>query len=283
MAKRKIVVNAALTGAQSPKDKNPYIPTTPEEIAEDAYKVWKAGAAVVHLHMRDENANPTMDPKFFRKTIDLIRAHEDCDVIINCTSSGSIVPIPDEARMIHFNTMPEIEIGSCDIGSMNWTDSHVFDNNPAFLHKLCQCYIDNDIVPEIEIFDMGMMTSVYHYRKIGLLPRQLWAQFVLGVNPGGSPAEVDQLMNLVNHKPADMKWSAFGIGKDHLKILYASLALGCDGVRVGLEDNIWYSKGELATNLSLVERAVRVVKEFDCEPATPAEAREILGIKPLVR
>ena len=283
MAKRKIVVNAALTGAMTPKSKNPNVPTTPAEIAEDAYQCWKAGAAVVHLHMRDENGDGSMDPKYFRETIDRIRAHEDCDVIINCTSSGSLKPITDDDRLVHFQTMPEIEIGSCDIGSFNWGDSHIFDNNPPFLHKLCQCYIDNDIVPELEVFDMGMMTNVYHYRKIGLLPRQLWCQVVLGVHPGGAPAEVDQLMFLVKHMPPDMKWSAFGIGKDHLKIMYASLAMGADGVRVGLEDNIWYSQGVPATNVNLVERAVRVIREFDCEPATPAEAREILGIKPLIR
>lgn len=278
----KVIVSAALTGAMTDKKLSPYIPLTPAEIAEDAYNCWKAGAAIVHLHMRDENGIGTMDRDKFEETIRLIRAHEDCDVVINCTSSGTAKAVPYEERMEHFRTIPEIEMGSFDAGSFNWGCFAPFDNSPKFLEQLAQCYIDHDVLPELEIFDMGMIGNINYYVKKGLLPKPLLGQICLGIL-GGAPATVAQLQHLVNNLPEGMKWSAFGIGKDHLPIMYAALALGADGVRVGLEDNVMYSKGVHASNVMLVERAVRVVKEFGKTPATSAEAREILGLKPLVR
>lgn len=278
----KIIITAALTGAVTTKDINDNMPITPEEIAEDAYNCWKAGAAVVHLHMRDDNAKGTMDATRFNKTIELIRTHKDCDVIINCTSSGSSDPVTDEQRMEHFKTIPCIEMGSYDAGTFNWGCWAVFDNSPSFLEKLAKCYLEYDIVPEIEIFDMGMLTNTNYYLKKNLLTNPLYYQLVLGVL-GAAPATVDELVHLVRNLPEGAKWSAFGIGKAHLPIMYAALAMGASGIRVGLEDNVMYSKDVKATNVMLVERAVRVVKEFCKVPATSSEAREILGIKPLNR
>jgi len=280
--KNKTIITAALTGAGTPKSMNEHLPITPEEIAEDAYNCWKAGAAIVHLHMRDENAEGTMDLGLFQKTVSLLRAKKDCDVVICCTSSGTSKLIPDEERMVHFKTIPEIEMGSYDVGTMNWACTTVFMNSPQFLTALGECYKEYDVKPELEIFDSGMMTNTEFYVKNGVLKNPLYCQFVLGVL-GGAPATVDNLLHLVKQLPEGAKWSAFGIGKDHLPIMYASLALGADGIRVGLEDNIMYTKGVKATNVMLVERAVRVVNEFAKEPATPDEAREILGIKPLQR
>ena len=284
---KKTIVTAALTGAMTPKDINPYIPLTPEQIAEDAYNCWKAGAAIVHLHMRDDEGLGTMDKAKFAQTVKLIRAHEDCDVIINCTSSGSAKPLPQEARMEHFREIPEIEMGSYDAGTMNWGCGMVFDNNPKFLEQLSQCYIDNGVLPEIEIFDMGMIGNSKFYQKKGLLPTPAYFQFVLGVL-GGMDATVENLQYLVQHIPAGSKWSAFGIGAGHMPIMFAALAMGADGIRVGLEDNVIMGKDEngeriMATNVKLVERAVLAVKAFGNEPATPAEAREILGIPQLKR
>lgn len=184
--------------------------------------------------------------------------------------------------MEHFRQIPEIEMGSFDAGTMNWSCNAVFENSPQFLTDLAQCYLDNDVKPELEIFDMGMITNAEYYIKQDILKSPVYCQFVLGVL-GGSPATVECLMHLMRHMPAGSKWSAFGIGKDHLPIMYAALALGADGIRVGLEDNVMYARGVKASNVMLVERAVRVVKEFGKEIATPAETREILGIKPLVR
>lgn len=284
---KKIIITAALTGAVTPKELNPYIPLTPEEIAEDAYNCQKAGASIVHMHMRDDRGEGTMDREKFAETVRLLRAHEDCDVVVNCTSSGSKVPVTAEQRMNHFETISEIEMGSYDAGTINWGCGMVFDNNPQFLEKLGKCYIEHQVVPEIEVFDMGMLGNAKYYMKKGILPTPSYFQFVLGVL-GGMEATVENLQYLVSHLPEGSKWSAFGIGAGHLPIMFASLALGCDGLRVGLEDNVIMGKDKdgnrvLATNVALVERAVNAVKAFGCEVATPAEAREILGIPQFVR
>lgn len=278
----KVFITAALTGAVTPKDINEHIPLTPEEIAEDAYNCWKAGAAIVHLHMRDDNGKGSMEMARFKKSIDLLRAHKDCDVVICCTSSGSTTPITSEERMIHFKSIPEIEMGSYDVGTFNWGDVAVFENSPKFLAELAKCYREYDVKAEVEIFDMGMLGNAKHYLKNGVLDVPAYCQFCLGIL-GGMESTVDNLQYLVRHMPEGTKWSAFGIGKDHMPIMFAALALGADGIRVGLEDNVMFSKGVKATNVMLVERAVRVVKEFGKEIATSAEAREILGIKQLVR
>ncbi|WP_312561922.1 3-keto-5-aminohexanoate cleavage protein [Anaerospora sp.] len=278
----KVFITAALTGAVTPKDINEHIPMTPEEIAEDAYNCWKAGAAIVHLHMRDDNGKGSMEEARFKKSIDLLRAHKDCDVVICCTSSGTRHPITSQERMVHFKSIREIEMGSYDAGTFNWGTDGIFENSPQFLVELAKCYRENDVKAEIEVFDMGMLGNAKHYLKTGVLDAPLYCQFVLGVL-GGMEATVDNLQYLVRHMPEGSKWSAFGIGKDHLPIMFAALALGADGIRVGLEDNVMFAKGVKATNVMLVERAVRVVKEFGKEIANSAEAREMLGIRQLVR
>ena len=272
----KVIISCALTGAWSPKEKNLYVPYTPQEIADDAYASWKAGAAIVHLHMRDENGQGTMDKERFRESVRLLREHKDCDVIINCTSSGA-ADLTEEERMAHFIGIPEIEMGSCDIGSFNWADVGIFDNNPAFLKKLCNTYNQYDVKPEVEIFDYGMLGKAKYYIEKGYIKGPMWCQLVLGVL-GGMDATVDNLLYLVRHLPENTVWSATGIGTGHLPIMYTAVALG-GHLRVGLEDNLYMSRGLKATNPMMVERAVRVVKEFGKQPATPAEAREILGIK----
>ncbi|WP_312698989.1 3-keto-5-aminohexanoate cleavage protein [Sedimentibacter sp.] len=272
----KVIISCALTGAWSPKEKNLYVPYTPQEIADDAYASWKAGAAIVHLHMRDENGQGTMDKERFRESVRLLREHKDCDVIINCTSSGA-ANLTEEERMAHFIGIPEIEMGSCDIGSFNWADVGIFDNNPAFLKKLCNTYNQYDVKPEVEIFDYGMLGNAKYYIEKGYIKGPMWCQLVLGVL-GGMDATVDNLLYLVRHLPENTVWSATGIGTGHLPIMYTAVALG-GHLRVGLEDNLYMSRGLKATNPMMVERAVRVVKEFGKQPATPAEAREILGIK----
>lgn len=276
----KVIISCALTGAWPPKEKNPAVPYTPQEIADAAYASWQAGAAIVHLHMRDDNGNGTMDIEKFRESVRLIREHKDCDVIINCTSSGG-ANLTEEERMAHFIGIPEIEMGSYDIGSFNWGDSGIFDNNPAFLKKLCNVYDQNNVKPEVELFDYGMLGNAKYYIEKGYIKSPMWCQFVLGVL-GAMDATVENLLYLAQHLPEGAVWSACGIGKAHLPIMYAALALG-GHLRVGLEDNLYMSHGEKATNPLMVERAVRIVKEFGKQPATSQEAREILGIKPFIR
>jgi uncharacterized protein (DUF849 family) len=282
----KTIITAALTGAVTPAGYK--IPETPEQIAADAYACWKAGAAVVHIHTRAEDGLGAMNTTAFAEIVKRIRAYEDCDVVINCTSSGASPahPATDEERYLHHQTVPGIEMGSYDAGSFNWMPGGVFMNSPQFLQKLGDVYLERGIKPEIEIFDAGMLGVADYFVKKGHLSSPCHYQFCLGVL-GGMPATVENLMYLKNHIPAGSTWSAFGVGAGHLPILYASLALG-GHVRVGLEDNVVYGKDDegnkiMATNLMLVERAVQAVKTFGNQPATSAEAREILGIKPLVR
>lgn len=285
----KVIITAALTGAMTPAGYD--IPETPEEIAKAAYECWKAGAAVVHLHMRDEQGLGTMDAEKFKETIRLIREYEDCDVVINCTSSGDARvsggdPEGNAIRMKHMKTLDGIEMGSYDAGSFNWMPGGVFMNTPKFLEELGDVYMERGIKPEYEIFDTGMLDIVEYFTKKGHLPKERHYQFCLGVL-GGMPATVENLLYLTKHIPEGATWSAFGIGPAHLPIMYAALALG-GHIRVGLEDNVVYGKDEngqkiMATNQMLVERAVKAVETFGKKPATSAEAREILGIKPLVR
>jgi len=278
----KVIITAALTGAVTPKEKNSSIPLTPEEIAEDAYACWKAGAAIVHLHMRNDEGIGCMDAEKFAETIRLIRAKKDCDVVINCTSSGDNTgTATNETRMLHMKTLNGIEIGSYDAGSFNWMPGGVFENSPEFLKNLGNVYIQRGIKPEVEIFDVGMLGVANYFIEKGNLLKPVHYQFCLGVL-GGMPATVENLVYLVNHIPADATWSAMGIGRNHLPIMYAALALG-GNIRVGLEDNVYYSKGVPATNVQLVERAVKAVENFGKRPATSAEAREMLWISPLKR
>lgn len=273
-----VIISAALTGAVTPKDINEHIPLTPEEIAADAYRCWQLGAAVVHLHMRDEQGLGTMDSQRFADAIRLLRDYRDCDVIINCTTSGDH-RASDDQRMAHVFTLDGIEMASWDAGSFNWMPGGVFVNSPQFLGRLGAVLTGRGIKPEVEIFDSGMLGVAGYFVEQGQLRAPLHYQFCLGV-PGGMPATVENLLYLSRQIPAGSTWSAFGIGKHHLPILYAALALG-GHVRVGLEDNVYFSKGVKATNPQLVERAAQAVQLFGKRVATPAVAREILGLPPL--
>lgn len=281
---KKTIITAALTGAVTPAGYK--IPETPEQIAAEAYEAWKLGAAIVHLHMRAEDGLGTMDKERFRETVKLIRSKKDCDVIINCTSSGASAahPATDEERYAHHKEVPGIEMGSYDAGTFNWMPSAVFMNSPQFLEKLGNVYIERGIKPEIEIFDAGMLGIADYFVKKGQLSSPCHYQFCLGVL-GGMPATVENLMYLLNHIPEGSTWSAFGVGKGHLPIMFATLALG-GHIRVGMEDNVVFGFDEhgnkiLANNRMLVERAVNAVLAFGNEPATSAEAREMLGIPQL--
>jgi len=273
-----VIISAALTGAVTPKDINEYIPLMPEEIAESAYRCWQAGAAIVHLHMRDEQGLGTMSCERFARTLRLLREHRDCDVIINCTTSGDH-RASDEQRQAHVASLEGIEIASWDAGSFNWMPGGVFINSPQFLGNLAGVLTERGIKPEVEIFDSGMLGIAEFFVEQGKLRRPLHYQFCLGV-PGGMPATVENLLYLSTHIPADATWSAFGVGKHHLPILFATLALG-GHVRVGLEDNVYFSKGVPATNEQLVTRAVQAIGLCGKQVATPGRARQLLGIQPL--
>ncbi|MPM54717.1 3-keto-5-aminohexanoate cleavage enzyme [bioreactor metagenome] len=273
MKQEKVIISCALTGAWPTKKDTPAIPITPEEIAVSAYEAYQAGASIVHVHVRDDDGKAVMDPPKFIKVYDLIR--ERCDVLINLTTSGDLVS-SDEVRMQH---VLEIKppFASFDCGSFNWGDSGLFLNSPQFLMKLAEVMRDNNVKPEIEVMDSNMLYNAVRYMDKGLISKPPYFQFCLGVS-GGTAATIENLMHLRSLLPEGAIWSAFGIGSAHMPIMMASIALG-GNVRVGLEDNIYYSKGRLAkSNVELVERASTVAEASQRGVATVDDARRILGI-----
>lgn len=269
----KTIITVATTGAWPKKKDNPNIPLTPEEIAKDVYECYKAGAAIAHLHMRDDEGNGTMDKDKFEKTVALIK--EKCDIIINCTTSGDLYAT-DETRQAHLKSLRP-EMASYDCGSMNWQHNSVFLNTPKFLEELGHTMQDYGVKPEIEIFDAGMIYNSMYYVKKGVLKAPLHYQFVLGA-AGGSAATVENLVYLKSLIPEGSTWSALGIGKGHIPIILAAIAMG-GHVRVGMEDNVMFSKTELAkSNAQLVTRAANIIKEVGNEVASVEDARSILGL-----
>lgn len=270
----KVIITVAPTGAWPTKKDTPYIPLQPEEIADEVYECWKAGAAVAHIHVRDDEGKPTMAFEKFEETVRLIR--ERCDIVLNLTTSGGL-GLTDEIRMKPFMELRP-EMASYDCGTMNWMHTSIFENSPQFLEKLGLTMQEYDVKPEIEVFDAGMIYNALYYMKKGVLKAPLHFQFVLGA-AGGIGATVENLVFLKSLIPEGSTWGAFGIGKAHLPILYATLALG-GHVRVGMEDNIYYGPGRLAkSNVEFVERAKRLIEEMGKEVATPDDARQILGLK----
>jgi uncharacterized protein (DUF849 family) len=269
----KVIITVAATGAWPTKEHNPNIPLTPREIAEDVYECWQAGAAVAHLHMRDDEGKGTMSKEKFRETVELIRSK--CDIILNLTTSGDL-NATDETRMAHLIELRP-EMASYDAGTMNWGHNSIFMNHPLFLENLGKTMQEINVKPEIEVFDSGMFYNAMYYLKKGVLRAPLHFQFVLGA-PGGTAATVENLVYLKSLIPNDATWSALGIGAGHLPILFATLALG-GHIRVGMEDNVYYAKDRLAkSNAEFVVRAVRLIQEANKSAATPAEARELLGL-----
>ncbi len=293
----KTIITAAMTGALTPAGYN--IPEKPDDIASQVYECWKLGASVCHLHMRDDEGTGVMDPVKFYQTIKAIRSYKDCDIIINCTSSGDNrvsddSPYGNACRMLHHRIIPGIEMGTFDAGSFNWgVPGGVFHNSPNMLMALGKLYQETGIKPEFEIFDFGMLRATAAYLKQGYVIPPLHFQFCLGVM-GGMDATtkclailIDELHDLqaAGKLPESCTWSAFGTGKGHMPILFSSIANG-GHIRVGMEDNVVYGtdkdgKKIMATNMMLVKRAANAVQAFGNEIATSAEAREMLSIPPL--
>ena len=279
--KNKVIITAAVTGAWPKKENNPNVPMTPQEIADDVYACWKAGAAVAHLHMRDDEGNGTMDTAKFEETVNLIHTkYPDCDIVLNLTTSGDI-HADDEIRVAHVNKLKP-EMASYDCVSMNWLNSGLFLNTPKFLTDCGLLFQELGVKPEIEAFDPGMIGNAAYYIKKGVLKTPVHFQFCMGCANGiaGSMKNLifmketaDELVGKGNYT-----WSCFGVGHSAMEMLYGAVALG-GNIRVGMEDNVMYAKGQLAeSNVQFIERAVRVIKEYGKEVATPDEARQILGL-----
>ena len=277
---KKTIITAATTGAWPKKKDNPNVPMTPSEIADDVFQCWKEGAAIAHLHMRDDSGNGSMDAGKFRETVELLRErYPECDIILNMTTSGDL-NATDETRQLHVKELRP-EMCSYDCGSMNWLHTGLFLNTPKFLEELGRNIQEWGVKPEIEAFDPGMIANAAYYLKKGVLKGPLHFQFCMGC-ANGIPGTVKNLVFMKETMESlcpGSTWSCFGVGHSAMEILYAAVALG-GHVRVGMEDNVLYSKGILAeSNAQFVERAARVIREFGSEPATPDEARAILGLK----
>jgi uncharacterized protein (DUF849 family) len=274
---KKIIITAALNGAGTTRNLTPHVPITADEIAADAVACVQAGAAIIHLHVRDEAGKNSMATEVWKNVVSKVRqglAAAKLDVVLNLTTSGSIWP--EDLRVAHLPLlMPEM--CSYDPGSMNWANSYVFLNTPPFLERLGAVCQELRIKPELEIFDAGMVGNVAYYLKKGVLKPPCHCQLVLDV-AGGMPGNLESVAYLLPKLPPGATWSITGIGRSHVPMMLAGLAAGCDGLRVGLEDNIFMEKGVLATNAQLVARAVELSKMVGREIATAEETRQFLGL-----
>ncbi len=268
----KRIIQCAMTGALTPQSLNPAIPVTPEQIAEDCIKVWKAGAAIVHIHVRDDEAHGCMDPARFRDVFKRIR--DNTDLVINLTTAGGPTKT-DEDRWEHVVELKP-EMCTLDCGSFNWLPGGPYINSTQFLRNLGDVCKETGVKPEIEAFDIGQIEAAKFFVEEGHLETPLLFDLVMGVK-GAMPATPEMLKTAISLMPEGSNWAATGIGIGHLPILYASVLYG-GNVRVGLEDNVYYAKGQLATNEMLVQRAARVIRDFGAEVATPEEARQMLGL-----
>ena len=271
----KLIINCAITGSRITREQTPYIPVTPDEIINSAVEASEAGAAVVHIHVRDLKTDlGTQDIGLFREVHEGIKAR--CNVIQCLTTSG--IPgrnLPDDERLVSLGLKPEL--GSIDCGTINM-GKLVFLNSEDFVERAIREMLEKGIKPEMEIFEPGMIEFCKRLIGQNLINKPHYFGFILG-SPSGAPANIRTLLTLIDSLPPDSLWFAAGIGRHQLPITSLATILG-GHVRVGLEDSIYYSAGVLAkSNSELVSRCVRIAREVGREVATPDEARSILGLK----
>ncbi len=273
----KVIITAALTGSRITREKSPHIPITPEEITQSAIDCWRAGAATVHVHVRDPKTGlGTQDINLFRQVVEPLR--EKTNLVLCLTTSG--IPgrnLPTEERLAPLALKPEL--ASLDAGSIN-LGGDVFVNSPSFLEEAAERMKREGVKPELEVFDTGMVVTCLRMRDEGRLEEPLHFQFVLGT-PWGAPATPKSFLHLYEHLPSNATWSVIGIGKGHLPVSMMALTMG-GHIRVGLEDNIYYQSGVLAkSNAQMVERMVRISREYGRDVASSDETRRILGLRSL--
>ncbi|SDJ87235.1 3-keto-5-aminohexanoate cleavage enzyme [Natronincola ferrireducens] len=267
----KLIITAALTGAEVTRDLQPNLPITPDEIAQEAYDAYKAGASIVHIHARDEEGNPTQSFEVYREIKEKIEAK--CNIIFQPSTGGAVWHSPED-RLQPVELKPEMATLSC--GTCNFGPD-VFMNSEGYMEKFASRMKELGVKPEMEIFERGMIENAKKLVKKGLAVAPLHFDFVLGV-PGACPATPEDLLHMVKAIPEGSTWTVAGLGRHELSLATMAILLG-GHVRVGFEDNIYYNKGQLAnSNAQLVERIVRIANELGREVATPDEARKILGI-----
>lgn len=270
----KLIITAAICGAEVTKEQNPAVPYTVEEIVREAKSAVDAGAAIVHLHVREDDGTPTQSKARFKECIDAI--YKVCPDVIIIPSTGGAVGMTAEERLQPTELMPEM--ATLDCGTCNFGDD-VFENTMPMMRAFGKRMMENNIKPEYECFEMGHLDTVLNMARKGQVPgAPMQFNFVLGV-PGCTPATVQNLAWLVNAIPAGSTWTATGIGRNAFTLAAAAIVMG-GNVRVGFEDNLNIERGVLAkSNGELVAKIVRLANELGRPVATSAEAREILSLK----
>ncbi|MFA0844896.1 3-keto-5-aminohexanoate cleavage protein [Streptomyces rochei] len=289
-----VIITCALTGAGDTVRKSPHVPVTPEQIARNAVEAAAAGAAVVHIHVRDpETGDPSRDPKLYREVVERIK-ETGTDVVINLTAGmgGDLVIDPDDP-LTHLpgtdlvgglERLPHVEdllpdICTLDCGSLNFGDgSNLYVSTPDMLRAGARRIQELGVRPELEIFDTGHLWFAKQLLAEGLLDDPTVFQLCMGI-PWGAPADPGVLQSMVNTLPNGARWASFALGRMQMPWVAQSILLG-GHVRVGLEDNLYLGKGNKATNAQLVERAVTITESIGARVATPDEARATLGLKP---
>jgi 3-keto-5-aminohexanoate cleavage enzyme len=268
----KLIITVALNGSVPTKAMNPNVPITPEEVAESAAKCQAAGASIAHVHARDANGKPTLDPDVFAQIHRLISERTDLIVQI---STGARAGTDTAARAESVRRI-QPEMASLTTGSMNFPDQ-VYENSFEVIDSLATTMKEAGTKPEMEIFEPGMIENALLLVKKGLAQPPLHFDFVLG-SRGSQPATARQLVFLSESIPRDATWTVASLGRWQLPMGVLAIPMG-GHVRVGMEDNIYYRRGELATNESLVARIARIAGEAERAVATPDEARKILGLE----
>lgn len=269
----KLIIAAAICGAEVTKEHNPAVPYTIEEIVREAKSAYDAGAAVIHLHVRHDDGTPTQDKARFQEAVDAI--YKVCPDVIIQPSTGGAVGMTDLERLQSTEIVPAPEFATLDCGTLNFGGDEIFINTDNTIMNFAKIMKERGIKPELEVFDKGMIDIALKMDRKGLLEHPLHFDFVLGVQ---MTATLRDLVFMVGSIPAGCTWTAAGIGRSEFEIAAATIILG-GHVRVGFEDNLYIEKGVLAkSNGELVEKVVKLAKLLGREIASPSEAREILSL-----
>lgn len=268
----KLIITAAICGAEVTKEQNPNVPYTVEEIQKEAKLSADAGASIIHLHVREDDGTPTQSKERFEKCINAIK--EVCPDVIIQPSTGGAVGMTDLERLQPTELHPEM--ATLDCGSVNFGGDEIFENTENTIINFGKILKERGVKPEIEVFDKGMVDLAIRYHKQGYIDAPMHFDFVMGVQMA---ATVRDLAFIAHSIPAGSTWTAAGIGRHQFNMAAAAIVMG-GHVRVGFEDNLYLEKGVLAkSNGELVEKAVKLAKLLGREIATPDEAREILSLK----
>ena len=269
-----VIVSVAPTGGMHGKEANPHLPEQPEEIVEDVKACREAGAAIVHVHAREEDGSATHDPERFQEVVDRIR-EEVPDILINFTTGGRELGM-DRLQPV-LEVEPHPDMATVDLGPLNTRGDMISKNTRGQDEEYAKLMRERGVKPELEVFGPGHLTEAHNLVEKGLVDPPYWHTLILGMQTGTIP-HPRNLQNMVDNLPENSEWQAMAIGRHQLPLTTLGIVLG-GHVRVGMEDNVYYRYGELAeSNAQLVRRTVEIAERLERPIASPDEAREILGL-----